>query len=93
MQEDWGKVIQLDQEKRNQQTECMYSWHNPITPLWSISPQTPTFAPSKHGSYLQTWTLLNSDMNKLEIFQMRCLRRITGVSLHDHHCNKTIRIR
>jgi hypothetical protein len=41
----------------------------------------------------ETWTLLKSDMNKLEVSQMRCLRQILGVSLRDRHRNETIRIR
>uniref|UniRef100_A0A8C9WNT6 Reverse transcriptase domain-containing protein n=1 Tax=Scleropages formosus TaxID=113540 RepID=A0A8C9WNT6_SCLFO len=39
----------------------------------------------------ETWTLLKSDINKLEVFQMQCLRQILGVYLRDRHCNKIIR--
>ena len=39
----------------------------------------------------ETWTLLKSDINKLEVFQMRCLRQILGVSLRDRHRNEIIR--
>jgi CRISPR/Cas system CSM-associated protein Csm2 small subunit len=41
----------------------------------------------------ETWTLLKPDMNKLEVFQMRCLRQILGVSLRDRYRNETIRMR
>ena len=41
----------------------------------------------------ETWTLLKSDMNKLEVFQMKCLRQILRVSLRDHIRNETIRTR
>lgn len=41
----------------------------------------------------ETWTLLTPDINKLEVFQMRCLRQILGVSLRDKLRNETIRMR
>jgi Reverse transcriptase (RNA-dependent DNA polymerase) len=41
----------------------------------------------------ETWTLLKSDTNLLETFQMRCLRQILGVSLRDCIRNETIRSR
>ena len=39
----------------------------------------------------ETWTLLKPDLNKLEVFQMRCLRQILGVSLRDRITNERIR--
>ena len=41
----------------------------------------------------ETWTLLKTDLDKLEVFQMRCLRRILGVSLLDRLTNESIRMR
>ena len=41
----------------------------------------------------ETWTLLKADLTKLEVFQMRCLRRILGVTLRDRLSNETIRTR
>ena len=41
----------------------------------------------------ETWTLLKPELNKLEVFQMRCLRQILHVSLRDHLRNETIRRR
>jgi hypothetical protein len=41
----------------------------------------------------ESWTLLQADLNRLEVFQMRCLRRILGVSLLDRIRNETIRAR
>ncbi|RXM98263.1 RNA-directed DNA polymerase from mobile element jockey [Acipenser ruthenus] len=41
----------------------------------------------------ETWTLLKQDLNKLEVFQMRCLRQILSISLRDRIRNETIRIR
>lgn len=41
----------------------------------------------------ESCTLLQADLNKLEVFQMRCLRRIVGVTLRDHIKNETIRAR
>ena len=41
----------------------------------------------------ETWALLRSDIRKLESFQMRCLRRILGVSLRDRLKNGVIRQR
>jgi len=41
----------------------------------------------------ETWILLKPDLNKLEVFQMRCLRQILRVTLHDHLRNDTIRER
>ncbi|MBN3281200.1 RTJK polymerase, partial [Polyodon spathula] len=41
----------------------------------------------------ETWTLLKQDLNKLKVFQMRCLRQILIISLRDHIRNETIRIR
>ena len=41
----------------------------------------------------ETWTLLKTDINKLEAFQMRCLRQILGVSIRDHYQNEIIRMR
>lgn len=38
----------------------------------------------------ETWTMLKHDLSKLEVFQMRCLRCILGVSLRDRHSNDTI---
>ena len=47
--------------------------------------------PLLYGS--ETWTLLKTDLDKLEVFQMRCLRRILGVSLLDRLTNESIRMR
>ncbi|MEM8717056.1 MAG: reverse transcriptase family protein, partial [Cyanobacteria bacterium P01_G01_bin.4] len=41
----------------------------------------------------ETWTLLKDDINKLEVFQMRCLRQILGVSLLQRINNTVIRAR
>uniref|UniRef100_A0A914X542 Endonuclease-reverse transcriptase n=1 Tax=Plectus sambesii TaxID=2011161 RepID=A0A914X542_9BILA len=41
----------------------------------------------------ETWTLLQADSKRLEVFQMRCLRRILGVSLRDKLKNDIIRTR
>ena len=41
----------------------------------------------------ETWTVLKSDLNKLEVFQMRCLRQILGISLRDRITNETVRVR
>ena len=41
----------------------------------------------------ETWTVLKPDLNKLEVFQMRCLRQILGISLRDHETNVDIRMR
>lgn len=41
----------------------------------------------------ETWTLLKPELNKLEVFQMRCLRQILRVSLRDHLRNEIIRNR
>ncbi len=38
----------------------------------------------------KTWTLLKKDINKLEVFQMRCLRQILGVTRLDRILNKTV---
>lgn len=40
----------------------------------------------------ETWTLLKSEMNKLGVFQTKCLRQLLGISLLDHHRKETIRI-
>src|SRR4051794_6832743 len=40
----------------------------------------------------QTWTLLTADLNKVEVFHMRCLRRILGISLRDRLRNDAIRM-
>ncbi|CAF0987987.1 unnamed protein product [Adineta ricciae] len=39
----------------------------------------------------ESWTLLQSDLKKLEVFQMRCLRRILSISIRDKVRNETIR--
>jgi hypothetical protein len=39
----------------------------------------------------ETWTLLKQDLNKLETFQMRCLRTILRISLRDHRTNVSVR--
>ena len=39
----------------------------------------------------ESWTLLQRDLKKLEMFQMRCLRRILGMSIRDKIRNETIR--
>ena len=41
----------------------------------------------------ETWTILSNDMKQLEVFQMRCLRSILGVSLLDRITNVQIRAR
>jgi hypothetical protein len=41
----------------------------------------------------ESWTLLQSDIKKLEVFHMRCLRRVLGISLRDRIRNETIRER
>ena len=41
----------------------------------------------------ETWILLKPDLNKLEVFQMRCLRQILRVTLLDRLRNETIRER
>ena len=41
----------------------------------------------------ETWTLLKQDLNKLEVFHMRCLRQILRVSIRDHLRNDIIRAR
>ena len=38
----------------------------------------------------ECWTLLATDLAKLEVFQMSCLRRILGVMRHDRLRNDTI---
>ncbi|CAF1163527.1 unnamed protein product [Adineta ricciae] len=39
----------------------------------------------------ESWTLLQSDLKKPEVFQMRCLRRILSISIRDKVRNETIR--
>ncbi|EYC02451.1 hypothetical protein Y032_0100g3310 [Ancylostoma ceylanicum] len=39
----------------------------------------------------ETWTLLKLDLNKLETFQMRCLRQILGISILSRIRNEHIR--
>lgn len=39
----------------------------------------------------ETWTLLSDHLQKLEVFHMRCLRKITGVSLRQHLRNEEVR--
>ncbi|EYB84083.1 hypothetical protein Y032_0323g2491 [Ancylostoma ceylanicum] len=39
----------------------------------------------------ETWTLLKLDLNKLETFQMRCLRQIRGISILSRIRNEHIR--
>jgi len=39
----------------------------------------------------ETWTLLREHLQKLEVFHMRCLRRITRVSLREHLRNEEVR--
>ncbi|KAI2650200.1 putative 149 kDa protein [Labeo rohita] len=41
----------------------------------------------------ETWVILKQDLNKLEVFQMRCLRQILQVSLRDRISNNEIRHR
>ena len=41
----------------------------------------------------ETWTLLKPELNKLEGYQMRCLRQILRISLRDHIRNEIIRNR
>ena len=38
-----------------------------------------------------SWCLLNSDVNAMEVFQMRCLREIAGVSLRQRLTNNYVR--
>ena len=38
----------------------------------------------------ETWTVLDQHVKRLEVFHMRCLRNICGVSLRDHVRNATI---
>ena len=40
----------------------------------------------------ETWTLLKADLSKLEVFRMRCLRRILRVSLRDRMQNDSVRM-
>ena len=39
----------------------------------------------------ETWSLLEADIARLEVFQMSCLRTICGVSLREHQSNASIR--
>ena len=39
----------------------------------------------------ETWTLKAEDERRLEVFEMRCLRRILGVSLRERRTNESIR--
>ena len=39
----------------------------------------------------ETWTLKTEDTRKLEVFEMRCLRAILGVSLRDRYTNERVR--
>lgn len=39
----------------------------------------------------ETWRTLESDIRRLETFQMQCLRQIAGISLADHVRNEDIR--
>lgn len=41
----------------------------------------------------ETWTILKVDLNKLEVFFMRCLRRILGITLWDRWTNEEVRKR
>ncbi|KAL0153085.1 hypothetical protein M9458_051610, partial [Cirrhinus mrigala] len=41
----------------------------------------------------EAWVILKQDLNKLEVFQMRCLRQILQVSLRDRISNDEIRHR
>ncbi len=39
----------------------------------------------------ETWTLLKKEIDKLEVFQMRCLRQILGVTRLNRLRNETVR--
>ena len=39
----------------------------------------------------ETWTLLKSDIDRLQAFHMRCLRQIIGVKWYDHVTNDAVR--
>ena len=39
----------------------------------------------------ETWTIKSEDSRKLEAFEMRCLRAISGVKLRDRVRNETVR--
>ena len=39
----------------------------------------------------ETWCMIQADARRLEVFQMSCLRSISGVSLRDHVLNDNIR--
>ena len=41
----------------------------------------------------ETWTLLKKDLDRLETFQMRCLRCILHISRRDHQKNEDVRSR
>ena len=41
----------------------------------------------------KTWVILKSELNRLEIFQMRCLRQILKISIRDRITNDNIRYR
>jgi len=46
---------------------------------------------SVHSAICETWTISESNVKKLEVFQMRCLRRLCGFSLLDRIPNTGIR--
>jgi len=39
----------------------------------------------------ETWVPIAEDIYRLEVFQMRCLRKILKISINDHKSNKEIR--
>jgi hypothetical protein len=41
----------------------------------------------------ETWTLLKADIDRLQAFHMRCLRRILGVRWQDHITNAEVKVR
>ena len=41
----------------------------------------------------ETWTLLKADVDRLQAFHMRCLRRILGIRWQDHITNMAVKLR
>jgi hypothetical protein len=41
----------------------------------------------------ETWTLLKAEIDRLQAFHMRCLRRILGVRWQDHITNAEVKVR
>lgn len=89
----------IDKEVSNRIAKAGYAWHSlKVAKVWSSS-KLSLYTRLQFFTCIvlsillygcETWTVVNSHINRLRMFQMKCLRHICGISLLSHITNEDV---